>query len=102
MKYLRSKNNGIVFDYSERLAANPNIEVITEREAFPEKFTSIDLKTRPITIKLDVPEEVVAKPEVSPELATQRGITFAGANIKATKTKKRSTLADFVGLVGDA
>lgn len=97
MKYLRSKVNGMVFEYTERLAANPNVEVITERQAFPEKFAPAEALKREPTIKLDVPAEVVAKPEVSPELAAQRGITFAG--LPKIKTKKSN--AEVVGLMGD-
>ncbi len=98
MKYLRSRVNGMVFEYTDRLAANPNVEVLTEQQAFPERFAPAAALKRVPTIKLDVPEEAVAKPEVSPELAAQRGVTFTGiGSPKQTKTKKLSS-ADIVGL----
>lgn len=97
MKYLRSKVNGMVFEYTERLAANPNVEVVTEREAFPERFTSAEVLKREPTIKLDVPAEVVAEPEVAPELAKQRGVTFASL----PKIKLKKSNAEVAGLMGD-
>lgn len=40
-KYIRSKINGQIYLYSENLAKNPSCEIITEEEAFPERFMPI-------------------------------------------------------------
>ena len=36
--YIRVKKDGFLYDYNEILAKNPACEVITEQEAFPERF----------------------------------------------------------------
>jgi hypothetical protein len=36
--YIRVKKDGFIFEYNEILAKNPTCEVITEQEAFPERF----------------------------------------------------------------
>lgn len=37
-KYIRVIKDGFIYDYNEILAKNPGCEVITEEEAYPERF----------------------------------------------------------------
>jgi hypothetical protein len=36
-RYLRNKNDGFIYGYNEILAANPDVEEVTEAEAFGTK-----------------------------------------------------------------
>lgn len=36
--YIRVRADGFIYDYNERMAVHPACEVITEREAYPERF----------------------------------------------------------------
>ena len=36
--FIRSKVNGMILDWSASLARNPSVEVISESEAYPERF----------------------------------------------------------------
>ena len=80
--YIRVKKDGFLYDFNEILAKNPGCEVITEQEAFPERFVPEHVADRvepPVapkrTVKrkaaldlstADIPE---APPYTSPELA---------------------------------
>ena len=82
--YIRVKKDGFLYDYNEILAKNPACEVITEQEAFPERFVPTHVADRvetPETPKratkrkaaldlttADIPE---APPYTSPELAAE-------------------------------
>lgn len=107
MRYLRSKNNGVIFEYTERLAANPNVEEITEQEAYPERFAPVDISKRKPTIDITIPEEVVKPaPEVAPELIAEasrpmgrgRPVVTPARTVKQTT---KSAVPSFAGLVGD-
>ena len=37
-QYLRNKVDGFIYDWHPILAANPKCELVTEEEAFPERF----------------------------------------------------------------
>lgn len=65
-KYIRGKQNGLILDYQERLAKNSLFEVITEKEAYPERFAPVDLTKRDKKVDLEVPVEVTAAPNVAP------------------------------------
>lgn len=92
VKYLRAKTNGIVMDYHERLASNPDWELVTEQEAFPERFAPVDIKVREKKVELNVPVEVVAPPVVAPELAQQKGQVFGNINIPKTQKKPKTDI----------
>lgn len=82
--YIRVKKDGFVYDYNEILAKNPACEVITEQEAFPERFVPAHVADRVETPEnpkrttkrkaaldlstADIPE---APPYNSPELAAE-------------------------------
>lgn len=82
--YIRVKKDGFLYDYNEILAKNPACEVITEQEAFPERFVPAHVADRVGTPKnpkratkrkaaldlttADIPE---APPYTSPELAAE-------------------------------
>lgn len=36
--YIRVKKDGFIYEFNEILAKNPDCEVITEQEAYPERF----------------------------------------------------------------
>lgn len=82
--YIRVKKDGFLYDYNEILAKNPACEVITEQEAFPERFVPAHVAGRVGTPEnpkratrrkaaldlttADIPE---APPYTSPELAAE-------------------------------
>lgn len=82
--YIRVKKDGFLYDYNEILAKNPACEVITEQEAFPERFVPTHVADRVETPEnpkratrrkaaldlttADIPE---APPYTSPELAAE-------------------------------
>lgn len=79
--FFRSMSNGLIFDYDERLKGNPNVEEITEQQAYPDKFIPVDriadLRTEQIMrgshpVDLTIPEQE-EKPYTPPELAEQAG-----------------------------
>lgn len=37
-QYIRVRSDGFIYEYSERLAVHPECEVISEQEAYPERF----------------------------------------------------------------
>lgn len=45
-KFLRCLDDGHIFGYSAQLARNPKVEVITEKEAYPERFMNKKTKAR--------------------------------------------------------
>ena len=67
-RYLRNKNDGFIYDYSDLLAENPLVEEVTEEEAFPEKFIPKAQKGRKTGLKLETPaEEIPVAPAVQNE-----------------------------------
>jgi hypothetical protein len=44
--YIRVKKDGFIYDHSERLAVHPDCEVITEAQAFPERFITPAVEDR--------------------------------------------------------
>ena len=82
--YIRVKKDGFLYDYNEILAKNPACEVVTEQEAFPERFVPAHVADRVGTPEnpkratkrkaaldlttADIPE---APPYTSPELAAE-------------------------------
>lgn len=107
MRYLRSKNNGVIFEYTERLAANSNVEEITEQEAYPERFAPVDLSKRKSAIDITVPEKLVKPaPEVAPELIAEASRPFGRgkpvvSRAPAAKQRQGVPVSSFVGLVED-
>lgn len=82
--YIRVKKDGFVYDYSERLAVHPECEVISEQEAFPERFITPAVaekieditkpkrgrKTKGLDLATDISEEpVYTEPELASEAA---------------------------------
>jgi hypothetical protein len=106
-KMLRSKVNGVIFEWNELLLKNPNIEVITEEEAYPERRAPVNLAERKPAVDVTVPKEaVVPPPEVAPELLAEASKPFGTNNTRVdTKPNKRkkqeAPLFDVVGLIGE-
>jgi hypothetical protein len=44
--YIRVKKDGFIYDFNEQLAKNPTCEVITEKEAFPERFITPEIEAK--------------------------------------------------------
>lgn len=44
--YIRVRKDGFIYDYSERLAVHPECEVISEAEAFPERFITPEVQAK--------------------------------------------------------
>ncbi len=63
-RFLRNKNDGFIYDYTELLAENPLVEEVTEEEAFPEKFIPKKQKGRKSDLDLTTPDEAI--PEAPP------------------------------------
>ena len=72
--FIRVKKDGFIYEYNEYLAKNQSCEVITEQEAFPERFITpeVEAKIEEITapkrgrkprkkldVSTDIPEEPV-------------------------------------------
>ena len=103
MRYLRSNINGMIFEWNEIMAKNPDVKEVTEQEAYPERFAPVDLAKRKSEIDLNVPEAVTAAPvEASPELRGEASKPFGrGERIVVSKPKKTMSATEAVGLVGD-
>lgn len=83
--YIRVRKDGFIYEYSERLAAHPECEVITEKEAYPERFITpaveakIEELVKPkrarkprkgLDLSTDIPDEpVYTDPELAAEAA---------------------------------
>jgi len=75
--YIRVKKDGFIYDYNEVMAKNPDCEVISAEEAFPEKFAPAHVADRVKRAKpkgaldlstADIPE---APTYTAPELAAE-------------------------------
>lgn len=98
--YLRSKTNGIVLEHNDRLAKLPEWEVVTEQEAFPERFAPVALDKREQQVVLTVAEEAVQPPVTAPaELVAEASRPFASA--KATRATRNTNKPSSAGLKGD-
>lgn len=96
-RYLRSKLNGIIFEWNERLAANPNAEEVTEQEAYPERFAPVDLAKRKPTVNLKINVETTAPNIASPELLAEASRPFDTP--KATRViRKTAAPTETIGL----
>ena len=83
--YIRVRKDGFVYEYNERLAVHPECEVITEKEAYPERFITPEVEakieelTKPkrvrkarkgLDLSTDIPDEpVYTDPELAAEAA---------------------------------
>lgn len=56
-QYLRHKTKGTIYSWNTQIAKNPDVEAITEEEAFPERFIPKEIKARKPKLKIDVPIE---------------------------------------------
>jgi hypothetical protein len=63
--YIRVRGDGFVYDYNEILSKNPDCEVITEEEAYPEKFAN------PVQVEKAVRTSKKRKYSVTDNLATE-------------------------------
>lgn len=95
-KYIRGKQNGIILDYQERLAKNSLFEVVSEMEAYPERFAPVDLAKRDKKVDLEVPAEVAAAPNVAPpELIAEAERRFSKPRTTKVSTKTAGLKGEF-------
>lgn len=95
-KYMRSKLNGLVFEWNERMVNNPVVEVVSEQEAFPERFIPEAFKDVPQRVSIDIPKEVVEAPaQVAPELIAEASKPFGTRNSKTFTRAKAGLVGDF-------
>lgn len=99
-RYIRSKINGMIFDYDEILAGNPNAEIITEAEAYPERMRPKVLDNHAQKVVITVPKEVTEAPAEAPE-ALRLEATARAAKVTASNTRLKTKKEDFAGLMGD-
>lgn len=70
-KYLRHKVKGTIYNWNEYIALNPNVEAVSEEEAYPERFIPKAHRGRKPKVNLTtdvLPEEPDLTP---PELAEE-------------------------------
>lgn len=76
-KFLRSKTSGAILPFHPRILNAGGVELVTEEQAFPERFAPVPLKGRKAKVDISVAEEVVeAPPFVSPELQADASRRF--------------------------
>lgn len=68
-RFLRGKKDGFIYDWNPILAENPNVEEVSEQEAYPEKFVPKAQKGRQSKLALEVPpvDEPTGNPDVDQE-----------------------------------
>jgi hypothetical protein len=59
-QFLRHKTKGTIYSWNTQIAKNPDVEAITEEEAFPERFISKEVKARKPKVLID--QVVVEEP----------------------------------------
>jgi hypothetical protein len=62
-KYLRHKLKGTIYGWNENIAKSPNVEEVTEEQAYPENFVPKAAKGRKPKVSLitdDIPEPPVS------------------------------------------
>lgn len=96
-KYIRSKVNGMIFDWSESLSKNPSAETINEMEAFPERFIPETFKGYVPQVEIKIPEEIVTPPNEAPLPLREESTIRAAKAMPRNNRVKQST--DFSGLI---
>ncbi len=94
--FIRSKVNGMIFDWNASLAKNPSAEVISESEAYPERFIPETFKDYTPKVEIKIPEEIITPPNEAP-LALREEATRRFSKPKTNKINAPS--ADISGLV---
>lgn len=75
-RYLRATTSGVIYEYSDRLAAHRDIEVITEEQAFPKAPVDLKKYTPKVDIKvekLDTPPNPADTPELIADASREIG-----------------------------
>lgn len=91
-KYFRVKKSGAILPYNERLVGNKDVELVTEQEAFPEKFAAKAVLEHEANIKIDVPEKAIPPKFVPPELEAEASVAWGGLRSRANKASKGAGL----------
>lgn len=82
--FLRSLKTGDIMPNDPRIAVNGGVELVTEAEAFPERFAPVPLKGRKRKIDISIPKETVEAPQyTSPELEAEASALFGGPRASA-------------------
>lgn len=112
--FLRHKEDGEIMHFDERLSKHPKLEIVTEREAYPERFADPSVADRvnpPFRrgrarkqedmprVDLNIPDEVVTPPPVTPpELAADAARGFGPGILHPAANSISPSIA---GLIGD-
>jgi hypothetical protein len=83
--YIRVKSDGFIYEYNERMAVHPECEIVTEQQAYPERFMTAEIEEKiedfikpkrgrkpkaALDLSTDIPEEpVYTDPELAAEAA---------------------------------
>lgn len=72
-KYIRVRKDGFIYEYNDILAQNPECEVVSEEEAYPERFMPSHVTKRKNKNNLDLSTAEIPEPPVytPPELAAE-------------------------------
>ena len=70
-RWLRNKKDGEIYGWNEIIAENPNVEEVTEEEAFPEKFVPKAQKKRKPILSLKTKDVPKVPPSTKPELSEE-------------------------------
>lgn len=77
-KYIRVRKDGFIYPYNDVMAKNPDCEVVTEEELYPERFVDRPDPT---------PKQRGRKPKVVIEMPTDEepALTFEELGVEASK-----------------
>lgn len=70
-KYLRHKAKGTIYGWNEYIARSPDVEEVTEEEAYPERFVTKKARGRKSGIDLSAIDLEPKPDNTPPELAAE-------------------------------
>ena len=92
-KFFRHRKNGTIYPYSERLANNVDVELVTEQQAYPERFAPKAVIEHVKKVDISIKEEVIPPPFTPLELGAQLGEKLFKNVTMASPTKKQKQKA---------
>lgn len=95
MRYLRVKRDGFIFEWNPILAENPDVEEVTEEQAFPERFIPASQKERAPRVNLEtknIPTPPVGNPDLNAEVTKNVEDLLSGKAPTAAAAAKPVTL----------
>jgi hypothetical protein len=89
-KFFRHRKTGVIYPFNDRLLNNITVELVTEEQAFPERFAAKAVLEHKKQVDITIAEEVVAPPFTPPELGAQLGEKFKNV-VMTSPTKKQKS-----------